>query len=242
MTTTAMLDTIDRLEMKPVQGAAPEMTLALVDRRVLYRECLAKSLLATQRAGPVLSFGSVAEWSAASAAAASAGRTAASLVLYCIGARRANEPDVVRDVGLLSRAENAPPAILLSDVEDPDQILLALEGGIRGYFPTSPSLDVGVEALQLVWAGGIFVPASTLIAARRASQAPSHRRSGLFTPRQTAVVESLRRGKANKVIAFELNMCESTVKVHVRNVMRKLKARSRTEVAFLTHEFFSAAE
>jgi DNA-binding NarL/FixJ family response regulator len=64
----------------------------------------------------------------------------------------------------------------------------------------------------------------------------------LFTPRQTAVVESLRRGKANKVIAFELNMCESTVKVHVRNVMRKLKARNRTEVAFLTYEFFRAAD
>ncbi len=42
-------------------------------------------------------------------------------------------------------------------------------------------------------------------------------------------------GKANKIIAFELNLCESTVKVHVRSIMRKLQARNRTEVAFKLH-------
>jgi DNA-binding NarL/FixJ family response regulator len=56
----------------------------------------------------------------------------------------------------------------------------------------------------------------------------------MFTARQTAVVEALRRGKANKIIAYELNMRESTVKVHVRNIMKKLRARNRTEVAFMT--------
>jgi DNA-binding NarL/FixJ family response regulator len=244
MTTMAMLDTTDRLELTTLPEVTPEMTVALIDRRARHRECFAKCLAATQRAGPVLSFGSVSEWSAASAAAISAGRTAASLVLYCGGARRASEPEVARDLGMLSRGEHAPPVILMSDVEDPDQIIVALDGGIHGYIPASTSLDVVVEALHLVWAGGIFMPASTLIAARRASQAPNQRRNGngLFTPRQTAVLESLRRGKANKIIAYELNMRESTVKVHVRNVMRKLKARNRTEVAFLTHEFFRGAE
>jgi hypothetical protein len=47
------------------------------------------------------------------------------------------------------------------------------------------------------------------------------------------VVESLRQGKPNKIIAYELNLCESTVKVHVRNIMKKLRAKNRTEVAFL---------
>jgi DNA-binding NarL/FixJ family response regulator len=59
--------------------------------------------------------------------------------------------------------------------------------------------------------------------------------SGL-TSRQLAVLESVRRGKANKVIAYELNMCESTVKVHLRNIMKKLRARNRTEAAFMIHE------
>ena len=47
------------------------------------------------------------------------------------------------------------------------------------------------------------------------------------------MIAALRKGEANKTIAFELKMCESTVKVHVRNIMKKLNARSRTEVAYL---------
>jgi DNA-binding NarL/FixJ family response regulator len=58
----------------------------------------------------------------------------------------------------------------------------------------------------------------------------------MFTRRQVAVIDALRKGKANKIIAYELNMCESTVKVHVRNIMKKLNARNRTEVAYLANE------
>ena len=55
--------------------------------------------------------------------------------------------------------------------------------------------------------------------------------SGLVTARELAVIRAIQKGKSNKVIAYELNMCESTVKVHVRNIMKKLKAKNRTEVA-----------
>ena len=46
-----------------------------------------------------------------------------------------------------------------------------------------------------------------------------------------AVIRALQQGKSNKVIAYELNMCESTVKVHVRNLMKKMKAKNRTDLA-----------
>ena len=55
------------------------------------------------------------------------------------------------------------------------------------------------------------------------------------TGRQAAVLKALCRGKANKIIAFELNLCESTVKVHIRSIMKKLQARNRTEVALKLH-------
>src|SRR4030042_1914296 len=55
----------------------------------------------------------------------------------------------------------------------------------------------------------------------------------IFTARQTSVVRALCMGKPNKTIAHELNMRESTVKVHVRNIMKKLSARNRTEVALI---------
>jgi DNA-binding NarL/FixJ family response regulator len=63
----------------------------------------------------------------------------------------------------------------------------------------------------------------------------------MFTARQTAVIAALRQGKQNKIIAYELNMRESTVKVHVRNIMKKLNATNRTEVAYLTNQLLAAA-
>ena len=60
--------------------------------------------------------------------------------------------------------------------------------------------------------------------------------SGGVTARELAVVRAIQHGKSNKVIAYELGMCESTVKVHVRRVMKKLKAKNRTEVAIKSSE------
>ena len=60
----------------------------------------------------------------------------------------------------------------------------------------------------------------------------------MFTARQIEVVNALRRGKANKIIAYELNLRESTVKVHIRNIMKKMKATNRTEVAYKLNELF----
>ncbi len=69
-------------------------------------------------------------------------------------------------------------------------------------------------------------------ACRNAPSPSVQKPTALFTTRQAAVVEALKRGKANKIIAYELEMRESTVKVHVRNIMKKLKATNRTEVAY----------
>jgi len=52
-----------------------------------------------------------------------------------------------------------------------------------------------------------------------------------FTTRERHVIGAIKQGKSNKIIAYELSMCESTVKVHVRHIMKKLGARNRTAVA-----------
>jgi DNA-binding CsgD family transcriptional regulator len=52
-----------------------------------------------------------------------------------------------------------------------------------------------------------------------------------LTARQAEVVTALCLGKPNKIIAHELNIRESTVKLHVRNIMKCLGARGRTEIA-----------
>jgi DNA-binding NarL/FixJ family response regulator len=55
--------------------------------------------------------------------------------------------------------------------------------------------------------------------------------AGLLSEREREVLAALRRGLSNKVIAGELRLSENTVKIHVRNVMRKLGATNRTMAA-----------
>ena len=208
-------------------------TIIIVEPRTLIRDCLLQSLKALTHGDTVLAFATVEDWRAADPHPAPN-----TIILLCPVGRKAR--DIETKQSFLSEDCKHMPVVLLSDIEEAEQILDALDQGARGYIPTSMSLDVAVEALHLVQAGGVFVPASSLMSSRRSIEehAQSSKTSGnsLFTVRQAAVVDALRQGKANKRIAYELNMQESTVKVHVRNIMRKLKAKNRTEVAVLTHE------
>jgi len=122
------------------------------------------------------------------------------------------------------------PVVVQSNDRPGHQVLELLKIGVHGFIPTSVSTEVAVQVLRLVCAGGTFVPSSCLLPDKSLSPSDG---SGFLTGRQIQVVEAIRQGKPNKIIAYELNMCESTVKVHVRAIMKKLKARNRTEVAYL---------
>lgn len=220
---------------EPVSASVGVETIVIVEPRALNRECIARCLRST--AGYVVaSYASLEEWLAATSPV-----PASVMVLGVLGELR--EPETRQQIAKAIEAAGRAPVIVLSDCEDPDQIMEVLNQGVRGYIPTTLPLDVAVESMRLVRAGGVFAPASCLMAARHSKEfARSGKLSGngLFTARQAAVVEALRRGKANKIIAYELNMSESTVKVHVRNIMKKLKAKNRTEVAFLTNSLLKS--
>jgi DNA-binding NarL/FixJ family response regulator len=161
-------------------------------------------------------------------------------ILLNIGGKCADDPVVADQVRSLS-AEFQVPVILLADSVDLLQIIKALEYGAKGYIPSSVSIDVCIEAIALSLAGGIFLPASSVLAMRTVLEveAPQVRPlESMFTARQVEVVTALRRGKANKIIAYELNLRESTVKVHIRNIMKKMKASNRTEVAYKLNDLF----
>ncbi len=202
----------------------------IIDRRVLFRDCLVRCLDDGKRNAVIRSFSTVEEWLREQP------HLSPSQVIVLCSADR-SEAEVKHDFSLLTHAAPGISIIILSDREDANSVLSALDNGARGYIPTSMAFDVAVQAIRLVRAGGTFVPARTLVASRDSiEKLPSNSensRINLFTARQSAVVEALRQGKANKIIAYELNMCESTVKVHVRNIMKKLRAKNRTEVAFL---------
>ena len=216
---------------KGVAAASEQAPIVLIAGRFLVRECLARCLdsVPNQRVVP---YAGIADW------LQTADHTPASLiVLYVLSDQPLEKRG--QDLRDLSAAANDVPIIIVADDDRLENICSALDLGIRGYIPTNLSLDVVIEAINLVRAGGLFVPASCLIAARQAHDVSNlPKQSGRFTPRQESVINALRKGKTNKLIACELNMQESTVKVHVRHIMKKLGARNRTEVALMANGLF----
>ncbi|OAP39906.1 helix-turn-helix transcriptional regulator [Sinorhizobium glycinis] len=209
--------------------------LLVLDSRALDRECLARTLTNHALSMEVAAFGSVDEWRENKGTCPPVGA-----VLLNIGARKV--ADVAADIAKLASEFRPIPVVVLSDIDDIAQILRALECGARGYIPTSVGLEICIEAIGLAIAGGIFLPASSVLAVRHLIETGKQEGpplAGMFTLRQAEVVQALRKGKANKIIAYELNLRESTVKVHIRNIMKKLKATNRTEVAYKLNDLFS---
>ncbi len=205
-----------------------ERSIVIIDNRALDRECLARSLAAHYCGAPVSTFATLDELRKRN-------HRSMSVILLSIGGLNVTDGGVADDIKRLKSEFAAIPFIIVADNEDPAQILKALEDGACGYIPTTVGIGVAVGAIELALAGGVFVPASSILS-MRGLLAPNGQRErripSIFTARQGDVAEALRCGKANKIIAYELNMCESTVKVHVRNIMRKLKATNRTEAAY----------
>lgn len=212
----------------------------VIEPRIFFRDCVLASLENVAPTTRFLAFGSVEEW------AESDDVLATDLVVLWRAADEVSPggvEDIARQVSAVRRASSDAPLALMSNHEDLDFVQRVMDVGANAFIPTSLGLKATIRVFDLVRAGGAFIPASCLASAAKpqAAQAPgSAELAGLFSPKQLAVARALRKGMPNKLIAYELNMCESTVKVHVRTIMKKLKARNRTEVAFLTQSLGAA--
>lgn len=203
---------------------------AIIHSSKLFSDCLARSI-ANETQSPVVTYPSAEAWRASP-------DRSASLLLICTSSLSREAEDAELEA-LLSEVDSDIPIVVVSDRTSPDHILNVISRGARGYIPTSLVLNIAIEALRLVRAGGVFIPADIVMdmqnSARKLSTAPEPSFAA-FTPKQAAVIERIRKGKPNKTIAYELNMCESTVKVHVRNIMNKLSVRNRAQIAFLANQ------
>ncbi|KAB0680437.1 response regulator transcription factor [Aureimonas leprariae] len=212
-------------------------SLVIIDPRALDRECFAQSIRSRRSGMEVLHFSAIGDWKQMRDSS-----LPLLAVLLNIGGRKVSDPVVESEIRTIVNDVAPAPVILLADSEELLQILIALECGVKGYIPSSVGIDVCLEVINLALVGGIFVPVNSVTSLRHmlgGADTSARPLDGMFTLRQSEVVEALRRGKANKIIAYELNLRESTVKVHIRNIMKKLKATNRTEVAFKINKLFS---
>jgi DNA-binding NarL/FixJ family response regulator len=225
------------VERREADAYEEDRCLLIVDGRTLERECLATTLTRNGLGMRALAVGSVADWRRKKDA-----RQSVRAVLFNIAGRTTSDGVLCAEIASIA-AEMAPaPVVILGDGDDLSQTLKVIEHGARGFIPTSVGIEVCVEAIALAVAGGTFIVAGNNFATSAAiDNAPRQKElSRMFTLRQAEVVQALRKGKANKIIAYELNLRESTVKVHIRNIMKKLKATNRTEVAYKLNDLFQS--
>jgi DNA-binding NarL/FixJ family response regulator len=155
-------------------------------------------------------------------------------------------------LSVLAELRQRYPAIsvvVLSAFNDYDNVVKALNLGAVGFIPKSAERAVMLGALQLVLAGGTYIPPDILnrgssimvsfpLAAAEPQadvQAISATDLGL-TERQVEVLAHMIRGMSNKAICRKFGLAERTVKNHVTAILRALKVTNRTEAAFKARE------
>ncbi len=122
--------------------------------------------------------------------------------------------------------------LIVSGYEDVQIVQNVLALGVSGYIPKSTSRREIADAIAEVLRGTIYLPRhyrNVAITQRpKIDNQELLKRLHDLTPQQLRVLDMLRTGLQNKQIAYELKICETTVKVHVSDILRKLSVVSRT--------------
>jgi DNA-binding NarL/FixJ family response regulator len=124
--------------------------------------------------------------------------------------------------------------VILSSSDDQDTVKRAFKLGALGFIPKTTEREVILNAIKLVFSGGVYIPSQMLEETRspRLTDKPEARDSlkGIgLTDRQIEVLALLMKGRSNKVIAKTLNMAVPTVKNHITVVLKALGVSSRAE-------------
>jgi DNA-binding NarL/FixJ family response regulator len=167
------------------------------------------------------------------------------LVVIDTGGHTCGERSIAAILACLREVLPGVPVVVVSDREDWAAAFDALCHAVRAYFPSSLDPEILLETLRFVQKGGTFIPLEMLINSpvhHRRSPGSGARRTELrgLTPSEQRVLELLREGKPNKVIARELEIEETTVKVHVRRILKKLHAANRTQAALVAQQMDGA--
>jgi DNA-binding NarL/FixJ family response regulator len=134
----------------------------------------------------------------------------------------------------------AMSVVVLSAQQDRGSVVRALDLGAVGFIPKAGQREVMVSALQLVFAGGIYIPPEILARDQPSARQPDEKQPAAnwpsvspadlgLTERQLDVLSLMMQGKGNKAICRVLNLAEPTVKNHVTAILKALEVSNRTE-------------
>ncbi|MCE5180659.1 MAG: response regulator transcription factor [Betaproteobacteria bacterium] len=129
--------------------------------------------------------------------------------------------------------------VMLTVSEDAEDLVDCLRAGASGYLLKNIETDYLIDAIQRVANGeSIMSPQMTGKLVREfrtqpkggAAPQPGEEHEKL-SPREKEIITHLARGASNKEVARALGVAESTVKIHVQSILKKLNLTSRVQAA-----------
>ena len=153
-----------------------------------------------------------------------------------------DEEFVARSIKGLKSRHPTSQTVMLSNKYSHSHLRCAIDAGASGYILTDISCEAIIKSLEVISLGQPVIPeeALELISNGKADALgdalPSRKPTsqlppGLLSERELEVLRCISRAMSNKLIARECNICEATVKVHVKAILRKIKGKNRTEAA-----------
>lgn len=133
--------------------------------------------------------------------------------------------------------ESAPQAqvLMLTMSDDEQDLAAALRCGARGYLLKTSDAEVLATAIRRAAQGQSTVSPELTGKLVNALSAPAHpantASAPALSPREEEILSHIARGASNKEIARALTIAETTVKIHVQHILRKLKLDSRVQAA-----------
>jgi len=152
----------------------------------------------------------------------------------------------VRGVDALPGLKEAAPkarVLMLTVSEDESDLAMALRQGANGYLLKTIDSDALLASIERCFAGeSVVSPEMTakLVSAFQSSSRPAQPAAtdpaDALSPRERDTLRELARGASNKEIARTLDIAETTVKIHVQHILRKLNLSSRVQAALFASE------
>jgi DNA-binding NarL/FixJ family response regulator len=121
------------------------------------------------------------------------------------------------------------PVVILSGHVERESVLAAVRAGAAGFIPKTISGTSLINALKLVLEGETFLPSSILLDSTPIERKPPVSPLSTLSAREREILGYLIEGLTNKEIARLLNLQEITIKIHLRNVYRKIGAVNRAQ-------------
>jgi two-component system nitrate/nitrite response regulator NarL len=133
--------------------------------------------------------------------------------------------------------------VMLTVSEETDDLMLALRAGALGYLLKNIESDFLVDSVRRAADGeAVMSPEMTVRLMREVRTGGTAAVPPALSPREREILAYLARGASNKEIARDLDVAESTVKIHVQHILRKLDLTSRVQAAVWAVEHGIAAK